>query len=170
MRAKSLRGFLFDCILNRIPYSFYSTYNFYINPIHANDFNLYCYDDYNIKTPNRLIKKKIIEKIEINKISFDYIVISPGIDLKKCILKNYLKKNKKKIITELDIFYLENKKNFKITITGTNGKSTTSKLLYEVLKNNKKDVRLTGNIGYPIVNIGYPIASSASTLCIADIN
>ena len=37
----------------------------------------------------------------------------------------------------------------KITITGTNGKSTTSKLLYDVLKRHRKDVRLTGNIGNP---------------------
>ena len=29
--------------------------------------------------------------------------------------------------------------------------TTTSKLLYDLLKNNKMDVRLTGNIGYPIL-------------------
>jgi len=39
----------------------------------------------------------------------------------------------------------------KITITGTNGKSTTSKLLYDVLKEHGKDARLSGNIGSPIL-------------------
>ena len=83
--------------------------------------------------------------------SFDYIVVSPGIDIKKCKISEYIIKNKSKIITELDIFEISYPKINKITITGTNGKSTTSKLLYEVLKRNKIDVRLTGNIGYPIL-------------------
>ena len=38
-----------------------------------------------------------------------------------------------------------------ITITGTNGKSTTSKLLYDILKKHHYDTRLTGNIGNPIL-------------------
>ena len=39
-----------------------------------------------------------------------------------------------------------------IAITGSNGKSTTSMLLFEILKRNKKEVRLCGNIGKPILN------------------
>jgi len=39
-----------------------------------------------------------------------------------------------------------------ITITGTNGKSTTAKILYDVLKDQNKDVRLVGNIGNPILS------------------
>ena len=81
--------------------------------------------------------------------NFDYIVLSPGIDINKCKLSKYLKKNKIKIITELDIFYLSYPSIKKVTITGTNGKSTTSKLLYDILKDHGKDVRLTGNIGNP---------------------
>ena len=96
-------------------------------------------------------KKKIITIHKLSSLNFDYIALSPGIDIKKCKISHYLRKNKSKIITELDIFALNYPKINKITITGTNGKSTTSKLLYEVLKNNKKDVRLTGNIGYPIL-------------------
>ena len=52
----------------------------------------------------------------------------------------------------MDIFYLNNIKNKKITITGTNGKSTTSKLLHDVLKKHGKDVRLVGNIGNPLLS------------------
>ena len=45
------------------------------------------------------------------------------------------------------MFYKENES---IAITGTNGKSTTGKILYEILKKVKKDARLVGNIGNPI--------------------
>ena len=40
-----------------------------------------------------------------------------------------------------------------ITITGTNGKSTTCQLLYEVLLRQKFDVKLVGNIGNPILSV-----------------
>jgi len=96
-------------------------------------------------------KKKLINIRKLSKINVDFIVLSPGIDIKKCKISSYLIKNRSKIISELDIFEISYPNIDKITITGTNGKSTTSKLLYEVLKNNKKDVRLTGNIGYPIL-------------------
>ena len=111
----------------------------------------FIYDD-NSKIISNKYKKKLLNRKKISKHNFNYIVISPGIDLKKCSLKNYLKKNKKKIISELDIFYLENKNNLIITITGTNGKSTTCKLLYEIIKNHNRDVRLVGNIGNPILS------------------
>tara|TARA_Y100000741_G_scaffold324491_1_gene275424 strand:- start:587 stop:1882 length:1296 start_codon:yes stop_codon:yes gene_type:complete len=93
----------------------------------------------------------IVNYNQLKKINFDYIVLSPGIDMRNCSLSAYLKANTTKIITELDIFYLSYPNIKKITITGTNGKSTTSKLLYDVLKEHGKDVRLTGNIGSPIL-------------------
>ena len=92
-----------------------------------------------------------VDNKKITKIKFDYIIISPGIDINKCKLSKFLKNNSKKIYTDLDIFYNHHKKNNKITITGTNGKSTTAKILYEVLKDQKVDVRLVGNIGNPIL-------------------
>jgi UDP-N-acetylmuramoylalanine--D-glutamate ligase len=94
-------------------------------------------------------KHKTINYKQLKKNNFDYIVLSPGIDLNRCKLSKYLKNNISRVITELDIFYLCYPKIKKITITGTNGKSTTSKLLYDVLKEHRKDVRLTGNIGNP---------------------
>ena len=109
------------------------------------------YDDKKKNINNKLIKKLFLEKSKIPKIKFDYIVISPGINVNKCNLKNYLKKNFQKIITDLDIFYSHYSKNKIITITGTNGKSTTAKLLNLILVNHKLDARLCGNIGNPVL-------------------
>ena len=39
-----------------------------------------------------------------------------------------------------------------IAVTGTNGKSTTAEIVYRVLKKQKMDVRLVGNIGNPILS------------------
>ena len=67
---------------------------------------------------------------------------------------NYLilEKNYSKVCTDLDVFYNFYKNNC-ITITGTNGKSTTCQLLYEVLLDQSFDVKLVGNIGNPILSI-----------------
>ena len=109
------------------------------------------YDDKKKIIKNKSIKKFFLEKSKIPKIKFDYIVISPGINVNKCNLKNYLKKNSQRIITDLDIFYSHYSKNKIITITGTNGKSTTAKLLNLILINHKLDARLCGNIGNPVL-------------------
>ena len=109
---------------------------------------VYIFDDNKKKNLN--FNQKQIKFSEITKIKFDKIIISPGIDISKCKLTSFLKKNFSKIYTDLDIFY-SFYKNDSITITGTNGKSTTAKILYDVLMDQKKDVRLTGNIGNPIL-------------------
>ncbi len=103
------------------------------------------------KKLNKDIKKYFITKSKLIHNNFDSIIISPGIDINRCQLSNYLKKNRNKIITDLDIFYKFNPETLTITITGTNGKSTTCKLLYDILKNHRYDARLTGNIGNPIL-------------------
>jgi UDP-N-acetylmuramoylalanine--D-glutamate ligase len=122
-----------------------STFNFL-----KNKKNLCLYDDKNIYKNDYKISKYILTYKNLVQNFFDYIVVSPGIDINKCHLSSFIKKNSKKIITDLDIFYSLNK-NKNITITGTNGKSTTAKLLHEVLKNQNYDVRLVGNIGNPIL-------------------
>ena len=114
--------------------------------------NLYLYDDDKKVIKDKKIKKIFIRPKNIFKNNFDFIVISPGININTCSLKNFLKKNLKKIITDLDIFYSYYFKNRNITITGTNGKSTTAKILFDILKNQKFDARLTGNIGNPILS------------------
>ena len=114
--------------------------------------DVYLYDDFqkNIKIIG--LKKNIIHQKNIFKIKFDKIILSPGIDINKCKLSKFLKKNSDKIYSDLDVFYSFYKNNC-ITITGTNGKSTTCQLLYKVLLDQKFDARLVGNIGNPILSI-----------------
>ncbi len=110
-----------------------------------------CFDD-NLKNfKNKVFKSYFISKKEINKAKFDHIIISPGIDSLKCLLKKYLIRNKTKICTDLDVFYAKHSENLIIGITGTNGKSTTAKLLCDILKKNRSDARLVGNIGNAIL-------------------
>ena len=111
----------------------------------------FIFDD-NKKKTNKKLKNYFISKSSVIKKNFDNIIISPGINIGRCKLSKYLKKNQNKIITDLDIFYKHNPEILTITITGTNGKSTTCKLLYDILKNHRYDVRLTGNIGNPILD------------------
>ena len=112
---------------------------------------LYLYDDKINHLKNKGINKNFIKYEEIKKEKIEYIIISPGIDINKCQLRNFLKKNPKKIFTDLDIFFSQNSQNKNITITGTNGKSTTAQIIYEIFKKKQIDVRLVGNIGNPIL-------------------
>jgi UDP-N-acetylmuramoylalanine--D-glutamate ligase len=112
---------------------------------------IYIFDDQIGTNNNKEIKKSLISYKKLLKKNIDHIIISPGIDINKCSLKNYLKKSLKKINTDLDIFNSFYPSNKKITITGTNGKSTTATILYEVLRDQNFDVRIVGNIGNPIL-------------------
>ena len=109
------------------------------------------FDDFNLKIHNTNLKKKIIDYKKLLNSTFDFIILSPGIDIKKCKLSKFLKKNCEKIYSDLDVFYTHFN-NVCITVTGTNGKSTTCQLLYEVLRDQNFDVRLVGNIGNPILS------------------
>jgi UDP-N-acetylmuramoylalanine--D-glutamate ligase len=98
----------------------------------------------------QLFKNKKTQNLlkTLNKV--DYIVLSPGISL---INKKSLIKFKKKIITDIDLLYLTNKKFKSIVVTGTNGKSTTCNLISHLLKKNKFKTLLGGNIGTPILDL-----------------
>ena len=116
-----------------------------------NKADLYLFDDNEKKNIKLKSNLRLNTLKEISKINFDKIIVSPGIDISKCKLSKTLKKNSSKIYTDLDIFY-SFYKNKSITITGTNGKSTTAQILYEVLEDQKYDVRLIGNIGNPALS------------------
>ena len=75
---------------------------------------------------------------------YDLIIKSPGIVFYSKNSRDY-----KKLTSQTDIF-LSIYRNQTIGITGTKGKSTTSSLIYHVLKTAAKDVLLAGNIGIPV--------------------
>ena len=84
--------------------------------------------------------------------SFDYLIKNPGIPIHhKYVLK--ARSLDIPVINEAELAYelLPKDKNIKIiAITGTNGKTTTTTLIYEFLKADHKQVHLAGNIGYPL--------------------
>ena len=113
-------------------------------------FNYYVWDD-NIKLRKKHKNKAVINISKSIK-EVDYIVLSPGISLKKTKYKKKLIKYKKKIITDIDLLYLSNA-NFKsIVVTGSNGKSTTCKIISHLLKENKFCVGLGA-----ILKIRFPV-------------
>ena len=111
---------------------------------------IFTWDDYKTKT-NFKLKKKFKKNLNI----VDFIVVSPGINIQKSKFKNLLLKNNKRIITDLDLFFLRNEVKKSIIITGTNGKSTTCFLISHILKKNKIKNKLVGNIGKPILSIKF---------------
>ena len=114
---------------------------------------LICWDD-KFETRKKISKSFLLKSTkQLNKHLFDFIVISPGINKNNCSIKNFLSKNENKIITDLDIFYSFNYFNKIISITGTNGKSTTCKLLYEIFRAGGYKVQLGGNIGRPLLDL-----------------
>jgi UDP-N-acetylmuramoylalanine--D-glutamate ligase len=108
--------------------------------------NYKVWDDKNKK----LFKNKRAKNLNETLNNVDYIVLSPGIST---IEKKNLIKFKKKIITDIDLLYLTSKSFKSIVVTGTNGKSTTCKLISHLLKKNRFKVLLGGNIGTPILNL-----------------
>ena len=84
-------------------------------------------------------------------VTYDYVVKSPGIPEKSDIIQK-LRAAGKKIISEIEyasIFY----RGIVIAVTGSNGKTTTSGLMYHVLKNAGYDVALGGNYGKSFARI-----------------
>ena len=114
--------------------------------------DIFLSDSKNIKSET----KKLLSKLEVKYEESGHtenlikdsneIIISPGIDLRS-LIKSKPSLKKKKIISEIE-FASRYTNAFIIAVTGTNGKTTTSKLIYHILKNSGFNVGLAGNIGY----------------------
>ncbi len=76
---------------------------------------------------------------------FDIIMKTPGISFANINIESF----KEKIKSQLELF-LEFLDVTTIGVTGSKGKSTTSSLIYQILKDQNKDTVLMGNIGVPV--------------------
>ena len=86
--------------------------------------------------------------------TFDYLIKNPGVPIDhKYVLK--ARKLGIEVINEAEMAFRLLPEGVKlIGITGTNGKTTTTTLTYEIMKAYYKDkVFLTGNIGYPMTDL-----------------
>ncbi len=84
------------------------------------------------------------------------LVLSPGVPLtfpKPNYVVELAKQSNVKIISDNEILYLSSPQAFYIGITGTNGKSTTTSLIYHILQTAKKDAQIGGNIGIPVLEL-----------------
>lgn len=84
--------------------------------------------------------------------TFDYLIKNPGIPIDhKYVLK--ARELNIEVINEAEMAYrLLPDEVTLIGITGTNGKTTTTTLTYEMIKASGKPVHLAGNIGYPLIS------------------
>lgn len=84
------------------------------------------------------------EKYLENLQNYDIIMKSPGISFVGLDTKKYIHKIKSQLELLLEFFNV-----LTIGITGTKGKSTTSSLIYKIIKDQGKKTLLLGNIGIP---------------------
>ena len=83
--------------------------------------------------------------VEANKLNVDYVIKSPGIPDTAAIIKQLTNKQTQ-IISEIE-FASKFTDATIIGVTGSNGKTTTTTIIYEILKTENVDVDIAGNIG-----------------------
>ncbi len=120
------------------------------------------YDFLNSKGHNVLVyddSKSVDIATEFNKIEWekiDIIVKSPAIPIMPNTCHKVVRKGREMgipVVSTFDIFRLYNPDAKIIAITGTNGKSTTTSLVYHVLKEQGLNVQMGGNIGIPYFDL-----------------
>ena len=97
---------------------------------------------------------------------YNVIIRSPGVPLQLPALQEYLKAGKK-VTSATNIFFSECPGTI-IGITGTKGKSTTTSLIFDILRKEYPDVRLVGNIGRPALD--YPPKSNKKTIFVTELS
>lgn len=106
----------------------------------------------------------LLNKIEKAIVNFvDTIIISPGVSIYNPIIE-YAKRKKIEVISELELGF-RFCKNKIIAITGTNGKTTTVSLLYDIFKTAGYKVEKVGNIGNPLSSIVKNVKRNTILIC-----
>ena len=83
--------------------------------------------------------------------SFDYLIKNPGINYETALVKQ-AKKLKIPILTEVAVA-LSSFEGRLIAVTGSNGKTTTTSLIRDMLKSDGQKVTTAGNIGIPVCEV-----------------
>ncbi|MCD7951179.1 MAG: UDP-N-acetylmuramoyl-L-alanine--D-glutamate ligase [Erysipelotrichaceae bacterium] len=104
-----------------------------------------CYDDYVSKGIEMITGGHPDELFERD---FDFVVKNPGINYHKPFILR-LKERGIPVYTEIELAYQVAKMQNYIAITGTNGKTTTVSLIYQILKDACHHTCLAGNVGIP---------------------
>lgn len=94
------------------------------------------------------------------------VVKSPGIPEKNELIKK-IRAKKISIISEIELAYRYKGDSRIVGITGTNGKSTTTSLIFHICRSAGMDVALVGNIG---ISIARQVALDPKALYIAEIS
>ena len=94
---------------------------------------------------------KIKKPNEVNLSKLEETYVTPGLDLKSKKLEIF-KNNKIRMFRDLELYssLISNQK--VISITGTNGKSTTTKLIGDLIKRINNNCFVGGNIGKPLLD------------------
>ena len=79
------------------------------------------------------------------------VIASPGVPDSHPVLKKALKK-KLEVVSDIELFARDAKAPF-VAITGSNGKSTVTTLLYHMCKADGRDVLAGGNLGEPALDL-----------------
>ncbi len=98
--------------------------------------------------------------------TLDYVVLSPGVPTDNAFV-NDLRERNIPILGEIELAYTFEKGDV-LAITGTNGKTTTTTLLGEIMKNHVKKVFVVGNIGNPYTD--EVTKSDESSVTVAEIS
>lgn len=124
---------------------------------------------------NETYKKKLVENyIEFEEgghteekiLNADEIVKSPGIPEKNELVKKIRKKGIP-VISEIELAYRYKGDSKIVAITGSNGKTTTTSLIYHITKVAGLDSALVGNIGYSFAK---QVAEDPKALYVAEIS
>lgn len=93
--------------------------------------------------------------------SYDYVIKNPGIKYDNPLVVK-AKELGIKVINEVEMAYSFLNKDINIIgVTGSNGKTTTVNLIYQMLSEEKDNVFLGGNIGTPLSNFARDIKSGS---------
>lgn len=93
------------------------------------------------------------QSMEIFERDFDLVVKNPGVPFRSPMIER-LNERKIPVITEIELAYIVSKPQHYIAITGTNGKTTTTTLTYEIISRAFPGItHLCGNIGTPLCEI-----------------